>query len=43
MEIFYCFTLLIALAYTCVIITNIDKLIVKAKMSKSHGKVKVNA
>ena len=39
MELFYCFILLIALAYTCVILTNIDKLIVKVKMSKSHRKI----
>lgn len=35
MEMLYCFIFLVALAYACVIITNIDKLIIKAKVTKS--------
>ena len=41
MEMIYCFILLGALAYACVIITNIDKLIVKAKVTKSNRKTNV--
>ena len=37
METFYFFILLLALAYTCVTISNIGKLIVKAEVSK-HNK-----
>jgi hypothetical protein len=41
METTYCMILLLALAYTCVILSNLDKVTIKVKSDKGNRKINV--